>query len=1210
MEFGRFLKGAAILLLFICFSVVAQPQANASKILIDDLRITTDINDQSQPDVSYDGINNRYFVVWTDSRNPDNTSDIYGRFIEFGTSTAANTPTTLIDASKNWTINWAGSRIVITAGTGVGQERVVASNTANIITVSSAWTTTPDATSQYSLLGSEIVISNATGGQTQPKVAFDNVSAVKRFLVVWTDPRSGTGRIYGQFVNTDGTLDVKGNFQISQSVDNSGLGITYQSETSSSIVFNSITGKFLVSWLDLTNLEQSYTYNPITFCGVNVAANGLFNTPYFPPTVADTLVIRYRALGYADANAGVQPDGSNLTTTIVNQSAFFFAQGFTRNEPCTATSRSLTVTAKFVTMNSESSPVISYNPSDGSVVYTAWSAKRYNSDFSVGWSQSCVDVSGNTCLTWGPITVTSPAYVTTKDSLPVIYGRNVTLGLAVDLPLSDPSFPSNNPSITFSRDNSRWLVAWETQEADKNIYGQLIDMQNYLQYGSRITLSRDSTGVLAPGDQTSPKVAYDPVNQRYLAAWEDGRSGISISNMDIFGQFIDPQGMHSGSNFPITVAPGNQQAPSLSFGDVDSRRFLITWKDGRVSGDANIYGQLWEFSFAPQLLITDVINQQIFNQALDFGSVNVGSTSNLKFRIWNNGNSQLTVNSVTSPDLPFRLLTSKPTTISPGVFYEMEVQFAPTAGGSFAGTAFNNYKIDISSDGGTIVLYLSGNGANSGVLGVTTASLPDASAGVAYSQTLVGTGGTAPYVWSLASGSLPTGLSLHATTGVIDGSPTAIAGIYNFTVQVTDTNGAGTSAVRALSITVTSVGVSTSTLVAWTQNVPGYNQTLSATGGTPPYSWSQPAGTLPTGLSLSPAGVITGTPTDAGGFSFTVQVTDSTPSSGTKILSVSVNPTPSIVTTNLPDGEVNALYPTTTIAVAGGTPPISWSKTSGALPPGISLNTGSGVLSGTPSASGTYSFAITVTDAIQTQQAAPGVARTFTLTIRDLVNISTTTLAGGSKGTYYSQAVTTRNPTTGVASGVAPYTWSVVGLGGLPDGLSLGSATGDTNIISGTPSSAGTFSFTVQAVDSIGTASQKTLSITVADASSSSSSASSSSNGTTGGGGGGGGCFIATAAFGSYLHPHVVALRDFRDKRLMTNPLGLEFVKLYYRYSPPVANLIRSHDSLRIITRTALAPVVLAVEYPSSLLSLLCFGCVVAILRRRRLTGKDTYKRD
>jgi len=96
--------------------------------------------------------------------------------------------------------------------------------------------------------------------------------------------------------------------------------------------------------------------------------------------------------------------------------------------------------------------------------------------------------------------------------------------------------------------------------------------------------------------------------------------------------------------------------------------------------------------------------------------------------------------------------------------------------------------------------------------------------------------------------------------------------------------------------------------------------------------------------------------------------------------------------------------------------------------------------------------------------------------------------------------------------------------------------------------------------------------------------------------GSGGGCFIATAAYGSYLDPHVKTLRLFRDHFLLTNPVGTAFVKLYYRHSPPVADYIARHDTLRFVVRICLLPVFLlgwvAVKYGiAMLLTLLAVTC-------------------
>lgn len=114
----------------------------------------------------------------------------------------------------------------------------------------------------------------------------------------------------------------------------------------------------------------------------------------------------------------------------------------------------------------------------------------------------------------------------------------------------------------------------------------------------------------------------------------------------------------------------------------------------------------------------------------------------------------------------------------------------------------------------------------------------------------------------------------------------------------------------------------------------------------------------------------------------------------------------------------------------------------------------------------------------------------------------------------------------------------------------------------------------------------------------SSTSTTSSTSSSSDSGGGGGGCFIATAAYGSYMDPHVATLRRFRDNVLMQSGPGREFVALYYRYSPPLAAVIAENEFLRSITRVMLTPIVYAVAYP--VIALLVLVGALALVGRRR----------
>jgi FtsP/CotA-like multicopper oxidase with cupredoxin domain len=343
---------------------------------------------------------------------------------------------------------------------------------------------------------------------------------------------------------------------------------------------------------------------------------------------------------------------------------------------------------------------------------------------------------------------------------------------------------------------------------------------------------------------------------------------------------------------------------------------------------------------------------------------------------------------------------------------------------------------------------------------ITTTSLPNGQVNIVYSQTVVGTGGTLPYTWSISAGALPNGLTLGAATGIISGTPTT-AGTFSFTVKLADT--VGGTATKPLSILIRAAPTITTTSLPAGDVGVAYTQTLAATGGLVPYTWSISAGALPNGLTLGSAtGIISGTPTTAGTFSFTVLLTDNAGGTATSALSIIINPAPVVATSSLAAGDVGVAYHQT-LGATGGTLPYTWSISAGALPPGLSLGAATGIISGTPTTAGAYSFTVKVTDS-----AGGSATKVLSITINAALSITTATVPNGDIGFAYSGTLTR-------TGGTPAFVWSI-SAGALPPGLSLGAATG---VIAGTPTTAGTYSFTVMVADSVGGTATKAFSITI-----------------------------------------------------------------------------------------------------------------------------------
>ena len=246
----------------------------------------------------------------------------------------------------------------------------------------------------------------------------------------------------------------------------------------------------------------------------------------------------------------------------------------------------------------------------------------------------------------------------------------------------------------------------------------------------------------------------------------------------------------------------------------------------------------------------------------------------------------------------------------------------------------------------------------------------EAYVGEEFSTTYVGIDGKRPYSF-FTPGALPAWLTLSSSgdTARLAGVPPS-AGSVPGQVVLSDANGRTVS--QPFTLTVYAPVVITSLSLPEARGGEPYSTSLSATGGKAPLRWSLSWGSLPEGLTLSSSGVISGTPT-GGGTGFNVLVSDSNDHSQERSLTLAVYLPPRVTTTSLPGAVVGQPY-SASLTASNGRAPLTW-RHSGALPAGLTLSS-SGVISGTPTASGTTSFTVFVRD-----NESPEDSRVLSLTV-------------------------------------------------------------------------------------------------------------------------------------------------------------------------------------------------------------------------------------
>ena len=344
-------------------------------------------------------------------------------------------------------------------------------------------------------------------------------------------------------------------------------------------------------------------------------------------------------------------------------------------------------------------------------------------------------------------------------------------------------------------------------------------------------------------------------------------------------------------------------------------------------------------------------------------------------------------------------------------------------------------------------------------IALAPATLPGGTVGAAYSQTIVGSGGTAPYTFAVTAGAIPAGLSLTAA-GVLAGTPTA-AGAPSFTIRGTDANGCFASVAYTIIVAAApppppvcpAIGVAPATLPNGTVGI-AYSQTIVGSAGAAPYTFGVTAGALPTNLTLTAAGVLAGTPNAAGTSPFTIRGTDANgcfASVAYTIIIAAAPPPPPVcplivvAPATLPGGTVGIAY-SQTILGSGGALPYSFGAIAGALPGGVTL-TAAGLLAGTPTTAGQSTVTIRGTDV---NACFASLAYTIVIAaapspppVCPVISLAPATLPNSTVGVEYSQTIVG-------SGGTAPYSFGVTA-GALPANVTLTAA----GVLAGTPTTPG-----------------------------------------------------------------------------------------------------------------------------------------------------------
>ena len=796
-------KVVLILLLMLLANYSILPSVSHAGLVGSNIAIANKEYDQQNPDVIYLPDQNLWFTVWEDWGSSAGTkSNIYGRFISVnadGSGALCGNAFQITNATGNQTVPKAayrlGDKIVVawqdTRGNGTGGYVYYTAITSFPNPASCGSFVPPAATGGTSLLfnGTFKAVVNENETPTPNQVNLGYGTGGTQLLYTGTIP----GPVVPAQIDNINVYLVSGGIQtlaMSGTTSNGNASSTLSGPLGAgAVVYNTgaVTLEFFSPVPTNTYILIQYDYYFITFTeGPDSPVNDTLKSRTAPRITYDLVNdlfamtwvesrstlnrISEPCFGMASINwtfgdtvfpGYVMLDGATLApqTNDINVTGPDIIRNdvVRTNRKVSTTSSALLETYTYEYFTSLNNITLASDTTAPETLFV-WEGVRQKAVLTC----NCQDVNNDQICDYGDIitsTLTTSPYDDGNVHIYSLWDNQISQGVINSMKLDSGTATAHYPSVGFDPISDRFLAAWEDMRGGPNtkVYGGLVESGG-AQYNSDFIISYEDLNNDGQNDsnvvnskQTKPYVSYDPVNQRFFVAWQDGRnSTLSLENLDIYGQKIDAEGSLRGYNFPVCVQPADQYAPALAYNNTNDE-FLAAWKDARnatvstctATGGtggafpcgADIYGQIFGLEnpsltlLNPNLtpLSPPLLNN--FQNPAGSGVVQVGLTASQSFLVMNTGDTLLNIQTIyngtyscptcglniTTPygfsfsGLPSQLQDPcclcnsdcQNLSLVPGATLQLTVQFAPTKGGS------DNTSFTIASDGGNATVNLS-----------------------------------------------------------------------------------------------------------------------------------------------------------------------------------------------------------------------------------------------------------------------------------------------------------------------------------------------------------------------------------------------------------------------------------------------------------------------------------------------------------------------